>query len=228
MKLPIVSIIVPVFNQEKYLGRCIRSLLNLNFKREDYEIIIINDSSTDHTNKIIHAFIDEIILINNENNIGLPGSLNKGIKEAKGRFIVRVDSDDYVHSEYINILSMHLLINGDIDAVCCDYNLVNENEKIISREKWLDKPIGCGIMFRIDDIIKLGFYDEKMLFNEDKDFLIRFLKEYDVYNVPLPLYRYRRHNNNITNQTKEMNEYLNILKTKHQNSQYFKNIIEDS
>ena len=228
MKTPIVSIIVPVFNQEKYLGRCIRSLLNLNFKREDYEIIIINDSSTDHTSKIIHAFIDEVNLINNKKNIGLPASLNRGIKEAKGRFIVRVDSDDYVHSEYINILSMHLLINGEINAVCCDYNLVNEEEKIISREKWLNSPIGCGIMFRIDDIIKLGLYDEKMLFNEDKDFLIRFLKKYDIYNVPLPLYRYRKHNNNITNQSKEMRTYLNILKKKHVKSQYLKDLLKDT
>jgi len=226
MKIPLISVIVPVYNQEKYLGRCLRSLLNQNYKREDYEIIVINDASTDHTSKVIQAFIDEIVLVKNKKNIGLPGSLNRGLKESRGRFFVRVDSDDYVHSEYINMLAMHLTINREIDAICCDYNLVDDKEKIISREKWFENPIGCGIMFRIDDIVKLGFYDENMLFNEDKDLLIRFLDKYDIYNIPLPLYRYRRHNDNITNNAKEISEYLSIIKKKHFKSNYFKQIIK--
>jgi glycosyltransferase involved in cell wall biosynthesis len=226
MKPPLISIIVPTYNQEKYLGRCLRSILSMNFRREDYEIIIINDASTDHTKTVLHAFIDEIRIIENEKNIGLPASLNRGLKEARGRFFVRVDSDDYVHLEYINLLSMHLLINGEIDAVCCDYNLVDEDEKIISRKKWLEEPIGCGIMFRLDDIIKLGLYDEKMLFNEDKDLLIRFLDEHNIYNIPLPLYRYRRHNNNITNNKIEMNDYIEKLKEKHSSSRYLKKVLD--
>ena len=99
MKPPLISIIVPTYNQEKYLGRCLRSILSMNFRREDYEIIIINDASTDHTKTVLHAFIDEIRIIENEKNIGLPASLNRGLKEARGRFFVRVDSDDYVHLE---------------------------------------------------------------------------------------------------------------------------------
>ena len=114
MKIPLISVIVPVYNQEKYLGRCLRSLLNQNYKREDYEIIVINDASTDHTSKVIQAFIDEIVLVKNKKNIGLPGSLNRGLKESRGRFFVRVDSDDYVHSEYINMLAMHLTINREM------------------------------------------------------------------------------------------------------------------
>ena len=226
MKTPIVSVIVPVYNQEKYLGRCLRSLLSLDYPREDYEIILINDASTDNTNKVIHTFIDELKLIENQKNIGLPGSLNRGLELARGRFFIRVDSDDYVHTEYIKILVMHLTINGEIDAVCCDYNLVDENEKIISREKWFENPIGCGIMFRVDDIVKLGLYDENMLFNEDKDLLLRFLDNHDIYNIPLPLYRYRKHNNNITNQTKNIEKYLLKIKEKHLKSNFFKIIVK--
>ena len=61
----------------------------------------------------------------------MPAALNKGIREAKGRYVIRVDSDDYVHSEYLNILALHLAYNEDIGAVCCDYHLVDENEKVL-------------------------------------------------------------------------------------------------
>ena len=211
---PVVSIIVPAHNEEKFIGRCIRSLLSMKFPRKDFEIIVINDNSSDHTSRVLKTFDEELIIINNSKQLGLPASLNKGIRHAKGRYIIRVDADDYVHSEYINILSMHLGYNESIDSVCCDYQLVDKDEKIISIKKWFEEPIGCGIMFRIEDIIDLGLYDEKMKFHEDKDLLIRFLKDHNIYSVPIPLYRYRRHDSNITNQKEEMSSYLKILKKK--------------
>ena len=120
---PVVSVIVPVFNQEQYIGRCIRSLLSLNYPREDFEIILINDGSTDNTMTVINSFKDELRILENPAQTGLPAALNKGIKEAKGRHIIRVDSDDYVHSEYLNILALHLAYNEDIAAVCCDWSI---------------------------------------------------------------------------------------------------------
>ena len=216
--LPIVSIIVPVYNQEEFIGRCIRSLLANNYPRSDYEIIIINDASEDNTLNVIEAFRDELVLFTNDTQLGLPASLNKGINNARGRFIIRVDSDDYVHSEYINILAMHLSYNDHIDAVCCDYQLVDENEVVIKQNKWLEEPIGCGIMFRIEHLIKLGLYDEKMLLHEDKDLLLRFIENYNIYSVPLPLYRYRRHENNITNRTEDMKFYLDEIKNKYKDN----------
>jgi glycosyltransferase involved in cell wall biosynthesis len=216
---PVVSVIVPVFNQEQYIGRCIRSLLSLNYPREDFEIILINDGSTDNTMTVINSFKDELRILENPAQTGLPAALNKGIKEAKGRYIIRVDSDDYVHSEYLNILALHLAYNEDIAAVCCDYQLVDEDEKLLSIEKWSENPIGCGIMFRIEKIIKLGLYDEDMRVHEDKDFLIRFLESNRIYNIPLPLYRYRQHGNNMTNDTDRAENFLKLLKEKHGDSQ---------
>ena len=110
---------------------------------------------------------------------------------------------------------MHLAYNDDISAVCCDYQLVSEDEKLLSIEKWSENPIGCGIMFRIESIIKLGLYDEEMKVHEDKDFLIRFLKENKIYNIPLPLYRYRQHGSNMTNDLRRTESYLKLLKQKH-------------
>jgi glycosyltransferase involved in cell wall biosynthesis len=214
-KAVVASIIVPVHNQEQYIGRCIRSLLNQNYTRENYEIIVINDACTDNTHKAIHVFKEELRVFVNKEQLGLPGSLNRGIREARGQFIIRVDADDYVHAEYVNILAMHLAVNDYMDAVCCDYQLVGADEKIIAVKKWFEEPIGCGIMFRIEDIIKLGLYDEELKIHEDKDLLLRFLEKHNIYSIPLPLYRYRRHSNNITNRTDDMQRYMEILQKKY-------------
>lgn len=213
--LPTVSLVVAVRNQEKYIGRCIRSILNQTYSRLDYEVIVVNDASTDQTKFALELFDNEIKLINNETRKGLPGSLNVGIRSARGRFVVRIDGDDYVHTEYVNILSMHLALNPWMDAVACDYNLVSNNDEVIERMNCEEKPIGCGIMFRIDQLVELGLYDEQFLLHEDKDLRIRFLEKHKIHRVALPLYRYRRHEENMTNDHESMNGFMDQLSAKH-------------
>jgi glycosyltransferase involved in cell wall biosynthesis len=213
--LPTVSLVVAVRNQEKYIGRCIRSILNQTYSRADYEVIVVNDASTDQTKFALELFDSDIRLINNEVQKGLPGSLNVGIRSARGRFVVRIDGDDYVHTEYVNILSLHLALNPWMDAVACDYNLVTNNDEVIERMNCDEHPIGCGIMFRIDQLVELGLYDEQFLLHEDKDLRIRFLEKHRIHRVALPLYRYRRHDENMTNDDARMNGYLDALSAKH-------------
>ncbi|HXV17588.1 MAG TPA: glycosyltransferase [Gemmatimonadaceae bacterium] len=213
--MPAVSLVVAVRNQEKYIGRCIRSILNQTYPRQDYEVIVVNDASTDQTKFALELFENEIRLINNDVQKGLPGSLNVGIRSARGRFVVRIDGDDYVHTEYVNVLSMHLALNPWMDAVACDYNLVSNNDEVIERMNCEEHPIGCGIMFRIDQLVELGLYDEQFLLHEDKDLRIRFLEKHKIHRVALPLYRYRRHDENMTNDHGAMNGYLNQLEAKH-------------
>ena len=114
MKSISVSVIVPVHNGELYIGRCIRSLLNQTLNRDSYEIIVVNDASDDKTKQALSSFRGEIRYFENNKKLGLPGTLNVAIKQSKGQFIVRVDSDDYVHSEYLNILSLHLSLNNNL------------------------------------------------------------------------------------------------------------------
>lgn len=204
-----------VRNQEKYIGRCIRSILNQTYPRHDYEVIVVNDASTDQTGFALELFENEIKLINNAERKGLPGSLNVGIRSARGRFVVRIDGDDYVHHEYLNILSLHLALNPAIDAVACDYNLVTNNDEVIERKNCAESPIGCGIMFRIDQLVELGLYDEQFMLHEDKDLRIRFLEKHNIHRVALPLYRYRRHDENMTNDHGAVNGYLSQLEAKH-------------
>lgn len=211
MKLPLISVIIPVHNQQNYLGRCLRSILDQSLAKSDYEIILIDDGSTDNSKSIYNVFLDNIILIKHKKNLGLPSALNKGIKCAKGRFFIRLDADDYVHHEYLKILSLFLSLNDNIDAVACDYQLVDKNEKVIEIKNCMDFPIGCGIMFRQSHIVELGMYDEKQLIHEEKDLRSRFLNKYNIKRVELPLYRYRKHENNMTNNKELMRHYEKIL-----------------
>jgi len=214
-QIPTISIIIPAHNQERYIGRCLRSVLNQTYERGNYEIIVIDDASSDRTDYALELFESEIVLIRNEEQLGLPGSLNKGIRKARGRYVIRLDADDYVHAEYLNVLSMHLDLNSQFDAVACDYLLVDDQEDVLKQMNCMDAPIGCGIMFRIDHLIDIGLYDEVFLSREEEDLRIRFEKKYAIERVALPLYRYRRHENNMTNDEDRMNDFAQNLAEKH-------------
>tara|TARA_B110000116_G_C16632696_1_gene489084 strand:+ start:73 stop:726 length:654 start_codon:yes stop_codon:yes gene_type:complete len=211
MKSVQVSVIIPMYNCEKYIGRCIRSLLKQTLSDSEYEIILIDDCSTDNSGSVIRPFTGDIRYFKNDKQLGLPATLNRGIREAKGQFIVRVDSDDYVHWEYLKILSMHLQLNNNMHAIACDYLLVDDNQNTLSHENCLKKPIGCGVMFRLDNLIEIGLYNEEFLAREDEELSKRFKMKYDIYRVSLPLYRYRRHENNLTNNKKNMDTFAKKL-----------------
>lgn len=210
-----ISVIIPIYNHEKYVGRCIRSLLKQTLQEEDYELIVINDGSTDNSRKVLSPFLGDIRYYENEHQLGISVTLNAGIKKARGQFIVRVDADDYVHWDYLKILSMHLQLNHDINAIACDYLLVNDNQDVLGKRNCMEEPIGCGIMFRLSQLIDIGLYDENFLAREEEDLRIRFLKKYTIARVQLPLYRYRKHENSITNDVKNMQKYAERLGKKH-------------
>lgn len=208
-----ISVIVPVYNSEKYIGRCIRSLLKQTIKKSNYELIIINDSSKDHSLREIKKYkSSNIKVISNKKNLGLPASLNLGIKNCTGSFVVRVDSDDWVHSDFLYMLSSFLIINQNLDAVACDYVLTNSKE-ITIEEKNCDKfPIGCGIMFKLQHLLEMGLYDEKFKYAEEEAIRKKFLENYKITRIPLTLYRYRQHKNNRSKNKKMVKKYSESLK----------------
>ena len=210
-----ISVIVPVYNGERFIGRCLRSLLHQTLSNEKYEIIVINDASEDKTAYALELFKEDIKIINNEKNLGLPASLNKGIISSNSKFIIRVDSDDYVSTHFLEILFEFLYQNEYMHAASCDYVLVDDNEKVLSRKNCLTDPIGCGIMFRAHYFKEIGLYDEELLRHEDADLRKRFESKYKIFRVEMPLYRYRRHSKNITNDKEMMDLHLEKLKKKH-------------
>ena len=211
----VATVIVPAFNEERYIGRCLRSLTSQRINPDHLEIIVVDDGSTDHTSEIVADFGERVKLISNPVNLGLPASLNKAIKACRSPFFVRVDADDYVNEAFVDVLMMFLGANPTIDAVACEYLLVDDREDVLSRVSAVDHPIACGIMFRTDQIIDLGLYDESFLMHEDRDLRIRFLKQYSIHHVPLPLYRYRRHGENMTNDANGMAHHMDRLVKKH-------------
>ena len=214
-----ISVIVPAFNQEKYIGRCLRSLLSQTISHDLYEIIVIDDGSYDNTAFSIDQFSypsDNLIKkIVNDSNRGLPYSLNRGISESQGKYIIRVDSDDYVNSNYLSIMSYYLDSNATADAVACDYILVDDDEASLGRFCSKENPIGCGIMFRRDPLLDIGLYDESFLANEERDLFVRFTKKYCIDHLALPMYRYRRHASNMTNNKEVMSVHDALFMAKH-------------
>ena len=199
---PILTVLIPNHNHGKYLSRCLRSLLSQRLNKELYEILVVNDASTDNSDLILNSYKEDIKCINNKKRLGLPGSLNVGLRKIRTRYFVRVDSDDYVNENFLDYLVNFVEFNNYIDAIAVDYYLVDDNEKIIKRINCLEQPIGCGIIFRTDQIIELGMYDKSFLLHEDKELMTRFLEKHKISRLELPLYRYRQHDQNISKNKK--------------------------
>ena len=125
----LVSIIVPVYNVEKYLSKCIEILINQTYT--NIEILLINDGSTDNSKKICEQFKEKdsrIKLINKENG-GLSDARNKGLQEAIGKYIAFVDSDDYVEKNYIETL-YSLITKFNSEIAIADFRVIKGAKKI--------------------------------------------------------------------------------------------------
>jgi len=193
-----ISVIITNYNYDKYLARSIRSALNQSFNKKEFEIIVIDDCSVDNSKKIIDSFDGKINTIYNEKNLGLAASCNKAIKSAVGKYVIRLDADDFVHKDWLLIQHAFLSNNKDMDAVSTDYLELDERENILKRKCGITWPIACSIMYRTDQIIQLGLYNETIP-REDFEFRKRFLEaKYQIYNISIPLYRYTMHSNSLS------------------------------
>ena len=112
----LISIIVPAYNVEKYIEKCLDSLLNQTF--DDYQIIVVNDGSTDRTDEIIQQkYLDKVVYIDKKTNSGLSDTRNVGMKFATGEYIIFVDGDDYVNNSCIQKIRSIIKSHRDVDVV---------------------------------------------------------------------------------------------------------------
>ena len=126
MSNKLISIIIPVYNGEKYIAKCIESILGQSY--EHFELLIINDGSTDNTLEVCKKYDDKRMRIINQKNKGVSTARNNGIKNSEGEYIMFVDADDYIEKNCLEIM-----INGikGNDICICNYYLVNDEEKVI-------------------------------------------------------------------------------------------------
>lgn len=127
----ILSVIVPVYNVSKYLAKCLDSLLCQDLRADEYEIIVVNDGSTDNSGEIAAEYADKysnIVLINQENQ-GLSGARNTGINVAQGKYIQFVDSDDYLETNVLKTL-VDKMESDNLDVLRFNYQNVNENYEV--------------------------------------------------------------------------------------------------
>lgn len=208
-----VSVIVAVYNGEEFIGRCLRSLVRQSMSHHEYEIIAVDDGSTDRTAYALSQFSGDVRVETHERNRGLPSAINSGLRVASGKYIVRVDADDFVNANFLTVLEIFLDSNMESQAVACDYLMVDDNEDVISREDASLRPIACGVMFRRSAMNDVGSMNEAYLMNEEREYRRRFEKLYSIDHLPIPLYRYRRHENNMTNDLERKNHYDDLLES---------------
>lgn len=205
------SIIITNFNNKAYIGRAVRSCLKQSLDGGRYEIIIVDDASTDGSQEIIKHFFPSVTPILLKENVGVAEASNIGIRAALGSFIIRVDSDDYIKEHCLLFLTEILLNNPDIGFVWADHIRVNHEEKPLNKVvmNTLDLLFrhGAGIMFRKSYLEVLGLYDKNLRNAEDFDLIRRYLKNFDGFHLPMPLYNYRQHESNMTRDEGERREW---------------------
>lgn len=130
-----LSFIIPVYNVEKYIAKCLDSLLDQDIDYTEYEIICINDCSPDNSKAIIQDYqlkYPNIVLIDTATNIKAGGARNLGLKEAKGEYVWFIDSDDWIMSNCIkNILAKAL--ENNLDVLCFNYSVTNDVGDVIKQ-----------------------------------------------------------------------------------------------
>lgn len=150
---PLISVIIPAYNAEKYVAKCLKSIQNNTYK--NLEIIVINDGSKDNTQSVVESFMEDkrIVLINVENG-GVSKARNLGLDRATGEYVAFIDSDDYVREDYFEEL-IALCICDDADMSCCAYERVDVNGTVVTDSR----KVFNEIIFATPQEIADGYFD---------------------------------------------------------------------
>jgi glycosyltransferase involved in cell wall biosynthesis len=210
-----VSLIITTYNYAQFVERAIRSSLEQSLPKDAFEVIVVDDASTDSTSVVLENYRDDVRYFRLDQNAGLAAARNLGIRKAKGQFIVFLDADDYIHRDLLRTQKLFLEENPKLDAISVDYYLVDASGAHLKHVSAENAPIACGIMFRKDFLHQIGLYDESFRAREEEDLRIRWLTKFNIFNIILPLYRYRMHDTNLTKNDEEMERHREMLESKH-------------
>lgn len=211
--MPKVTVYIPTFNYANYVTQAIESVLNQTMT--DWELIVINDGSTDDTMSVISKYeSNPKIRIFDQENKGLNVTNNIALRLSNGKYIMRLDGDDYLDENTLLVLSNILDKKPKVGLVYPDYYHVSETGdvlEIVRRKKigeeveLLDLPAhGACTMIRKECLHELKGYEEAFSCQDGYDLWLRFLRKYQPYNVNIPLFYYRQHNSSLTKKTEKI------------------------
>ena len=210
---PLVSVIMPAYNAQKFITEAIQSVLSQTYR--NFELVVVDDGSTDGTKDIVFSFKDERIKYFYHENSGLAATHNTGIRNSKGLFLVKLDSDDMMTADFIAAHLAEFEKHPDVDLVYCDDCLIEENSnpiRVIERPKYTDRRLlirdlfHCGFpvvpfrtCIRRSVFDKIGFFDEELLVGEDYDMMRRFVKHgLKIHHLKGALYLRRMTSNSLS------------------------------
>lgn len=181
MENPIVSIVIPCYNQSQYLAETLDSLLTQSYK--NWEAIIVNDGSTDNSEQVIKTYIEKDLRFRYilQNNVGPSSARNKGVSIATGKYILPLDGDDKISPLYLEKAISYLENNPDCTLYYCVAEYFGDiqglwNMRYSNYENLLlGNSIFCTAIYRKEDFERVGGYDESMKGYEDWEFFIRLL-----------------------------------------------------
>lgn len=214
MQKELISVIVPIFNNKKFLTRCINSILTQTYK--NIEVLLIDDGSNDGSSEICdkYTFIDSRIKVYHIKNSGVSTARNYGLDNVKGKYVCFVDSDDYIDNKYVEILYNNLISSGS-DISICGHNIVFEdkfkkfypwNKKFISTNNCLDMLISHKYfkghvwdkMYKYDLIKDIRFSSD-LSYYEDLYFNYQVFKKVEkiIYDSKSLYYYYKNENSSM-------------------------------
>ena len=205
---PIISLYILNHNYGEFLEEAIESALNQTFS--NYEIIIVDDASTDNSFSILDNYISNPnIRIYKENNKSLTKSANRAIRESNGDYICRLDADDILAPNVLQVLYNHITDDKSVAYVFPGYFETNSKGKITQSVNRGEKPFaisttdiaphGACSLIRKSLLVEKGCYNESVACRDGLDLFLKMRDDYKIVAVPDFLFYYRKHNRNLTN-----------------------------
>ncbi len=206
---PLISIVLPVYNGEKYLRESIDSILAQTMR--DWELIVVDDCSKDATPAILAEYAARdrrIRIVHNEENQRLPRSLNIGFAETRGEFLTWTSDDNAYAPEalremvsYLRRFPEYMMVNAAMDILYMPESRLEKSEQF-DADPWkmfVQNRIGACFLYRRQVLEEIGGYDPEMFLLEDYDYWLRILIRYGcIAHIRKTLYRYRMHEGSLT------------------------------
>jgi CMP-N-acetylneuraminic acid synthetase len=211
--VPRISVYVPSHNYGRYLADAIESVLRQSV--EDWELIIVDDGSTDETPEVMNLYRGHPkISVHRTEGIGLPAVCNYALARARGKYVIRLDGDDVFDPNILLVLGNMLDHDPQLALVFPDYYLVDQFGEVFAQERreliysdnhMLDlPPNGACTLVRADVLKEVGGYREDLGAQDGFDLWTKVIDKYKSANTNLPLFYYRRHGSNLTSSTQRI------------------------